>query len=372
MKILTILGARPQFVKAAVVSRSIASLNKIRKDAIKEVIVHTGQHYDKNMSFLFFKEMCIPGPDYNLEICNSSHGAMTGKMLEKVEDVLLLEKPDIVLVYGDTNSTLAGALAASKLHIEIAHVEAGLRSYNMRMPEEINRILTDRISHYLFCPTETAVMNLSKEGIANNPQNLSEPPIVQNVGDIMYDAALFYQKTAKPTGSVAKLINEFQDGFYLATVHRAENTDDCLRMKSIASAFRSVSKEAPIVLPLHPRTKKLIHKYKLNFSGVRVIDPVGYFDMISLLQNCMAVFTDSGGLQKEAYFFKKPCITLREETEWVELVEHGYNTLVGAEEDQIIYAARNLHALHHDYSESLYGNGDAGDKIVQILTNSAR
>jgi UDP-GlcNAc3NAcA epimerase len=369
MKILTILGARPQFVKAAVVSREIAMHNKQDGKLIKEMIVHTGQHYDKNMSDIFFKEMLIPEPDYNLRISDCSHGAMTGRMLEQIEAVLLKEKPDVVLVYGDTNSTLAGALAAAKLHITVAHVEAGLRSFNMNMPEEINRILCDRISSLLFCPTESAVNNLCEEGIRNNSKILPQAPLVLNTGDVMYDATLFYKRIANPSETVNALINEVNNNFYLATVHREENTDHYDRLSDIVAAFTKVSKNIPIILPLHPRTRKAISRYGLNLNGVKVIDPVGYFDMIALLSNCSAVFTDSGGLQKEAYFFRKPCITLRDETEWVELVKHGYNILVGSNKDAIIEAERVLPQVNLDCAAALYGQGDAGAKIVSVLVN---
>lgn len=301
MKIATIIGARPQFVKAAAVSRVIKNT-----ESVEEIIIHTGQHYDVNMSDVFFEEMDIPKPDYNLNINGMGHGAMTGQMLEKIEEVLLSEKPDWVLVYGDTNSTLAGALAAKKLHIKVAHVEAGLRSFNMNMPEEINRILTDRISDVLFCPTSTAVDNLKKEGYENIDTKII------NVGDVMLDVALFYKERAtKPKDSLP-------EQFVLCTVHRAENTDDVDRLKSIFESLEIISKTTPVVLPLHPRTKsKLISiDYDFDNSKIKFINPVGYFEMIWLLQNCSFVMTDSGGLQKEAFFFKKQCITLRDETEW--------------------------------------------------------
>ena len=371
MKILTVLGARPQFVKAAVVSRSITLHNdNLQEEQIQEIIVHTGQHYDYNMSEVFFREMCVPEPDYYLGIGDCSHGSMTGQMLEQIEAVIFKEKPDIVIVYGDTNSTLAGALAAAKLQIPIAHVEAGLRSFNMHMPEEINRILTDRISRFLFCPTETAVNNLLNEGIVNNSQIISESPIVFNVGDVMYDAVLFYKHISKPTETVTQLIEDLKKNFYLATVHRPENTDDPQRLSNIAEAFNIISETTPIVFPIHPRTRKEIVKHELNMDNVRTIDPVGYFDMLALLKSCKTVFTDSGGLQKEAYFFHKPCITLRDETEWVELIEHGFNNLVGAKRDNIIDAEKSIDKKK-DYSIALYGTGNAGQKIVRALIDYA-
>ena len=363
MKILTIVGARPQFIKAAAVSRAIATHNQQHlNQPVYEILVHTGQHYDWNMSKVFFEQMQIPQPDYHLDIGGLSHGAMTGRMLEKIEAVILREKPDLVLVYGDTNSTLAGALASVKLHVPVAHVEAGLRSYNKRMPEEVNRVLTDQISRWLFCPTETAVKNLEREGILDREQ-----VIVNNVGDVMYDAVLYYQKIAQPTDAIASLIND-NESFYLATVHRAENTDDPVRLNHIMNALETISQKTPVVLPLHPRTRKLLPKNTL--SHVQLLEPVGYFDMIILLSNCLGVFTDSGGLQKEAYFFQKPCITLRDETEWVELVHWGFNRLVGSDPDKILSAEKQITFYANDYSKYLYGHGNAGNKIVEILIST--
>ena len=296
MKLITIIGARPQFIKAAAVSREISK----HKD-INEIIIHTGQHFDANMSEIFFEQMQISKPDYNLEINSLTHGAMTGRMIERIEKVLLKEKPDWVLVYGDTNSTIAGSLAAKKLHIKVAHIEAGLRSFNRNMPEEINRILTDKISDILFCPTNTAVQNLQNEGIGKN--SLSN---IVKCGDVMQDAAIFYSELAqKPELNLPKQ-------FILATIHRAENTDEPKRLTSIFNALSVISNEIPIILPLHPRTKKIISnsQLKTNNSQLIFIDPVGYLEMIYLLQNCSLVMTDSGGLQKEAFFFEKPCVTL--------------------------------------------------------------
>jgi len=278
---------------------------------------------------------------------------------------MLEEKPDIVLVYGDTNSTLAGALAAAKLHIPVAHVEAGLRSFNMQMPEEVNRILTDRISSWLFCPTETAVSNLEREGAGAWPGVM-----VHNVGDVMYDAALFYRQRAVAGPVVAELLERYQDGFYLATVHRQENTDNSQRLTSIINALEEIAERVPVVLPLHPRTRKHLTEIGLDIDNVTCIEPVGYFDMICLLDNCRAVFTDSGGVQKEAYFFHKPCITLRDETEWVELVEHRFNCLVGAEREKIIGAEQKFIQQARDYSIPMYGDGTAGEKIVDTLLST--
>lgn len=365
MKILTIVGARPQFVKAATVSRAISVHNSKRQNpSINEVIVHTGQHYDEKMSNIFFEEMHIPEPDYHLGIGGTTHGQMTGQMLEKIETIIVQEQPNLVMVYGDTNSTLAGALAAVKLQIKVAHIEAGLRSFNMRMPEEINRVLTDHISHWLFCPTTTAVKNLHQENILN-----IRGVQVANVGDVMYDASIYYRKIAKPTVPIRSLINQLDDKFYLATIHRAENTDDPVKLGNIMSALQKISQTKAVVLPLHPRTRQQleIHSYGSQFH---IIEPVGYFDMIFLLSNCSGVFTDSGGLQKEAYFFKKPCITLREETEWIELIHHQVNTLVGADIEKILRAEKNINMMTYerDYSNFLYGDGMASEKIIEILT----
>lgn len=353
MKIVTIVGARPQFVKAAVLSREIA-----QTEGVEEVLVHTGQHYDHNMSDIFFEEMEIPKPKYNLSVNGLDHGAMTGQMLEKIEEVLIKEDPDWVLVYGDTNSTIAGALAAKKKHIKVAHVEAGLRSFNMRMPEEINRILTDRISDILFTPTQTAVDNLKKEGYDN-----IDASIVLS-GDVMQDAGIFY---AQKSEEMAKLPRKtFEGEFVLCTLHRAENTDEISRLKSIVTALNNIQEEMRVIIPLHPRTKKIIESNNLELKA-EVIDPVGYFDMIELLKYCSLVMTDSGGLQKEAYFFGKNCVTMRDETEWVELVNNGYNILAGAETESILSAVKKMKSTETDYSKKLYGDGTAGRQILKAL-----
>jgi len=351
MKIVTILGARPQFIKAGTVSREIA-----KYDEVKEIIVHTGQHYDANMSNVFFDEMKIPKPDYFLGIGGKSHGAMTGQMIEKIEEVCIKEKPDWVLVYGDTNSTLAGALAAIKLHIKLAHIEAGLRSFNMNMPEEVNRILTDRISTILFCPTDSAIENLKNEGYDN-----LDCKIVKS-GDVMQDGAMFYKDLAvKPSVDV-------DNEYLLCTIHRAENTDDEDRLRSIFEALSGIADEKQIILPLHPRTKKILEESDIDISKLTIIDPVGYLEMVWLIDNCSLVMTDSGGLQKEAYFFKKPCITLRDETEWVELANNGYNTLVGADKSKIIEAYKNYSKFNIENSKlDLYGGGKASKKIIEEL-----
>jgi len=350
MKIVTILGARPQFIKAGIVSREIA-----KHDKIEEVIVHTGQHYDANMSDIFFDEMKIPKPNYFLGIGGKSHGAMTGQMIEKIEEVVVKEKPDWVMVYGDTNSTLAGAIVASKLHIKLAHIEAGLRSFNMKMPEEVNRILTDRVSNVLFCPTDTAIENLKNEGYEN-----IDIEIVKS-GDVMQDGAMFYKSLAvKPSFDI-------KDNYILSTIHRAENTDDLDRLTAIISALNEVNKEKQVILPLHPRTKKILetNNIKVEFT---VIDPIGYLEMVWLIDNCDLVMTDSGGLQKEAFFFEKSCITLRDETEWVELVENKFNVLVGADKEKILDVYRNRENIFsNEYSVDLYGGGMASGNIIREL-----
>jgi UDP-GlcNAc3NAcA epimerase len=348
MKILTILGARPQFIKAGSVSREIA-----KHSNIQEIIVHTGQHYDANMSDIFFDEMKIPKPDYFLGIGGKSHGAMTGQMIEKIEEVALKEMPDWIMVYGDTNSTLAGAIVASKLHIKLAHIEAGLRSFNMKMPEEVNRILTDRVSNILFCPTDTAIENLQKEGFSN-----LDCKIIKS-GDVMQDGAIFYKNLAvKPSCNI-------ENNYILSTIHRAENTDDIHRLKAIIEALNEISREKQVILPLHPRTKNIIKQndIQINFT---IIDPIGYLEMVWLIDHCDLVMTDSGGLQKEAFFFEKPCITLRDETEWVELVENGFNTLVGANKEKILdtYHAQSFSL---DFNIDLYGGGQASKNIIENL-----
>ncbi len=342
-KIVTILGARPQFVKAAVLSRIISEKNEI-----EEVIVHTGQHYDVNMSETFFKEMEIPEPKYNLNINGLGHGAMTGQMLEKIEKVLLDEKPDAVVIYGDTNSTIAGALAAKKLDIKVIHVEAGLRSYNMKMPEEINRILTDRISDLLICPTDSAIQNLKKEGFNNMDIR------VVKTGDIMKDAVEFYGKISAERSDIISRLDLRKHNFILATIHRQENTDDPERLRSIFEGLEEISKEVQVVLPLHPRTRKILENSDLKYNFT-MIDPVGYFDMLELLKNCKMVVTDSGGLQKEAFFNQKHCIIVRDETEWVELVENGFAVIVGSDKDKMLSAFDTYSNSITDFNKNLYG-----------------
>lgn len=419
MKIISIVGARPQFIKAAVVSKALRS-----REGVKEIIVHTGQHYDENMSQVFFEEMEIPPPDYYLGVGSGPHGQQTGRMLERIEEVLLKEKPDWVLVYGDTNSTLAGALGAAKVHIPVAHVEAGLRSFNRRMPEEINRVLTDHLAELLFAPTETAVENLLREGIAAEKIHL--------VGDVMYDAALYYGAIAEKKSSILNKLGLKPREYILATVHRAENTDDPARLEAIFGGLQLAAAESGlrVVIPLHPRTKAALGERRVSgVSGILgtactarggeqrgggkhcgllagvfedaawdkeqeskaertaflgnllVIEPVGYLDMLMLEKNARLIATDSGGVQKEAFFFRVPCVTLREETEWVELVKEGWNQLVPptdaatvAQEIQFALRKRSgrgreesLAVQKGESDDGLYGSGRAAEKIGEIV-----
>lgn len=349
---MTVVGARPQFVKAAALSRELAG-----RAGVREVLVHTGQHHDENMSDVFFEEMGIPRPDHHLGIHGGSHGAMTGRMLEAIEAVLQQEQPDVMLVYGDTNSTLAGGLAAAKLHVPVAHVEAGLRSFNRRMPEEINRVLTDHLATWLFAPTTTAADNLRQEGIPEDR--------IQLVGDVMQDAALHYSTLSDERATVLERIGS--GAFILATLHRAENTDDEARLRNIFAALSCISQSTRVVMPLHPRTRQKLASLNLDFPNITLLDPVGYFDMLALLKGCSLVMTDSGGLQKEAYFFARPCITLRDETEWVELVTAGANVLVGADPDKIQAAVTAMAARAVDFRDDLYGGGRAAARIADIL-----
>lgn len=387
-KIITILGARPQFIKAAAVSRAIAAHNVSAADyqpQITEVVVHTGQHFDTNMSDVFFAELGMEKPAYNLDIHGGSHGEMTGRMLIEIEKVLLGEKPDFVLVYGDTNSTLAGALAAAKLHIPVAHVEAGLRSFNMAMPEEINRILTDRISSILFCPTDTAVQNLLNEGLklpsatssSNRTSRSSNPePRIYNVGDVMYDVALYHgAQVTEQGGILGSLANShgIKAGSYcLATIHRAENTDVPQRLKSIFDALLEFSKEVSVILPLHPRTRKILESNESqstihNSRSLIFIDPVGYLDMVQLEKHAALIATDSGGVQKEAFFYRVPCVTLRDETEWVELVEAGWNRLAPPVDNNTVISALRTSIGSRGQEVKPYGHGDAAKRIVGLL-----
>ncbi|HOM60003.1 MAG TPA: UDP-N-acetylglucosamine 2-epimerase (non-hydrolyzing) [Anaerohalosphaeraceae bacterium] len=362
LRILTILGARPQFIKAAAVSRAIQSLNRrSMRPVIEEKIVHTGQHYDENMSAVFFEEMAIPAPAYSLGVGSADHGAQTGRMLEKIEEVLQWERPHLCMVYGDTNTTLAGALAAVKQHIPTAHIEAGLRSYDRRMPEEINRLVADQICEFRFCPTRTAVENLQKEGIYSG---------VFLTGDVMYDCLLFYRRQLQPQHSA--LLGRFglaAGGYFLATIHRAENTDDASRLEQIIAGLSRIAETlAPVLLPLHPRTAARLEQMTLRLSPhLHLIEPVSYLTMLALETNARAILTDSGGVQKEAYFLRVPCLTFRDRTEWPETVRSGWNTLAEADAQQIIRAAGSLQRPSSDRDRQEYGDGKAAEKIVQIL-----
>jgi len=378
MKIVTIVGARPQFIKAAAICRAIQKINQrsqtrlYEKRRTQEILVHTGQHYDYMMDKVFFEELKLPKPDYHLGVGSGSHAKQTGKMLEGIEAVLQREKPRLVMVYGDTNSTLAGALAAAKLKIPVAHVEAGLRSFNRTMPEEINRVLADHLSTFLFCPTDQAVRNLLKEGIKDGGTR-----VVKNVGDVMYDSILYYSKITEKKSRILhdlNLVNQQSairnPQYYLATLHRAENTDDPKKLKSIFRALDEIGKKTPVVLPLHPRTKKTIKAYHLfsEFKNIKFIEPVSYLDMLKLGKNAKAILTDSGGVQKEAYWFGVPCLTLREETEWTETIKSGWNVLVGTSVGRIMKEVSHAEGRRRYLKgNKIFGDGKASQKIVQIL-----
>jgi UDP-GlcNAc3NAcA epimerase len=410
MKIVTVVGARPQFIKAAAVSRAIQAFNQRRrsfgrprsKKRIQEVLVHTGQHYDYLMDRVFFEELALPKPDYHLGVRSGSHARQTAMMLERIETVLKKERAEVVLVYGDTNSTLAGALAAVKLNIPVAHVEAGLRSYNRTMPEEINRLLTDHLSTFLFCPTHQAVRNLLEEGIKDG-----KTKVVKKVGDVMYDSILYYLEWAEKKSTILKDLNlvsqksELRHAprrvhgspvprwiqghspvphmvqgairiphYYLATLHRAENTDNPKRLKSILKALNKIGKDVPVILPLHPRTKKMMKTFHFfpETQGIKLIDPVSYLDMLTLEKNAKAILTDSGGVQKEAYWFGVPCFTLRDETEWMETIQSGWNILVGSEMKTIVDEVRRRKGRKSPLKKrGIFGDGKASEKIVQII-----
>lgn len=341
-RIVTVVGARPQFVKAAAVSRALAK----REDA-EELLIHTGQHFDEAMSSVFFRELGIPDPVVNLGIAGGRHGAMTGDMLKAVEATFIDLKPDIVMVYGDTNSTLAGALAAAKLHIPVAHVEAGLRSFNRRMPEEINRVLTDHVSALLFCPTQHAIENLATEGITSG---------VFHTGDVMFDATLFAKERAKETSDIIERMALADGDYAICTIHRAENTDDEAALRKVCDFLVDAAAEQRVIFPVHPRTRQAIALYGIMLPNVTLIDPLGYFDLHRLLASAARVYTDSGGLQKEAYFHGVPCVTLRSETEWLETIESGWNRLWTMSDEQ---APRSPIAD--------YGVGDSAERIADLL-----
>ncbi|RJR32271.1 MAG: UDP-N-acetylglucosamine 2-epimerase (non-hydrolyzing) [Desulfobacteraceae bacterium] len=367
MRIVTIVGARPQFIKAAAVSRAIQAHNAgAGRPAIQEFLLHTGQHYDDIMSGVFFRDLELPKPDEHLGVGSGPQGWQTGKMLSAIEEALLREKPDWVLIYGDTNSTLAGALAAVKLHIPLAHVEAGLRSYNRRMAEEHNRVVSDHLSTLLLCPTRTAVENLKKEGIDG-----SGPALVENVGDVMYDSILHYSGIAENRSEIIRKLNLNPKGYGLVTIHRAENTDDPVRLGNIFKALEQLAGEGlPIVLPLHPRTRKVLQtsfakSLEPRTSNLLLIDPVPYLDMLLLERHAKVILTDSGGVQKEAYWFEVPCVTMRDDTEWVETLEAGWNVLVSADANRIVTAVHS--AKPGKTGGNYYGTGHAAERVVEAI-----
>jgi len=362
MNIISVIGARPQFVKAAALSAAL------RSGDVRERLLHTGQHFDDNMSDVFFRELGIPVPAWNLGLGGGLHGAMTGAQLAGIEEVLVNERPDAVLVYGDTNSTLAGALAAAKLHIPVAHVEAGLRSFNRRMPEEINRVLTDHVSHWLFAPTQTAVANLRREGIADSG--------VHQVGDVMYDAAVQFAALARARSERPAVLTKLAGRpFVLATVHRAENTDVSERLRAIVQALIALAGDVDVVWPLHPRTRGVLARLGLDLdetAGLHCVEPLGYLDMIEMEESAQMVITDSGGVQKEAFFFGRPCVTLRDETEWVELVEAGWNRLAPPASAAALRLAFRAALGSTGDQVRPYGEGDAAQRIAGILLGSSK
>jgi UDP-N-acetylglucosamine 2-epimerase len=379
--IADIVGARPQFIKLAPVLKAIEKHNQEgHEPKIHEVLIHTGQHYDYEMSGVFFEELGLKSPDYNLGVGSGLHGYQTGEMLKRIEEVVLKEKPDVAIVYGDTNSTLAGALAAAKLHIPVAHIEAGLRSYNRLMAEEYNRVLTDHISDFLFCPTETAVKNLRKEGFENIvnsgkliPKNYRLPdnqevPAVINTGDVMYDSVLLYRQLAEEKSRILSKLSLSTKSYALATIHRAENTDNSENLKSIFKGLREISqKELKVILPIHPRTQKRIREMGIESNGLLLIEPVSYLDMLILEKNASVIITDSGGIQKEAFIFDVPCITIRDETEWPETVELGLNVLAGKDLKRITIKAYSV-----EKPVCPYGDGNASVRILWSLISRGR
>jgi UDP-GlcNAc3NAcA epimerase len=367
MKLLTIIGARPQFIKAATVSRALKNQCKI-----SEIIIHTGQHYDRNMSEIFFEQLDIPKPQYSLGVSGGSHGVMTGQMMVKVDEIIEIEKPNWILVYGDTNSTLAGALCAAKAHVPVAHVEAGLRSFNPKMPEEINRILTDRVSNLLFCPSELALKNLHNEGFpypSIAPSNASSAQRAVNVGDVMYDAVLYYRNRA--INEIDLNIFGVKDQKYiLATIHRQENADNPKNLINIMNALSHIAMIERVVMPMHPRTALKLSElnYSTKTSGIKFIDPLSYLEMQRLQLSARMIITDSGGVQKEAFFHQVPCITLRTETEWAETLDDGSNTLTGPDTDKILDAWRSVNEIKIEYN-GVYGDGRAAENIINQFNN---
>jgi len=384
MKVASIVGARPQFIKLAPLVKAIQKHNKSNPSPkIQHLIIHTGQHYDYELDKAFFDELGIPKPEYNLEVGSGSHGWQTGEMIKRTEEVLIKEKPNLVLVYGDTNSTLAGAMAATKLYIPLAHVEAGLRSYNKKMPEEINRIMTDHCSNVLFCPTEKAVENLLREGFTNivNEGHLivedfnqslinNHLPFVINVGDIMYDALLQTLEIAEKKSNILEILNLKRNEYYLLTIHRAENTDNKYRLDNILKACIEIGKQKPVIFPIHPRTRKILQTFEVplcTLDQLHLINPVSYLDMLILEKNASKILTDSGGVQKEAYLLGVPCITLRHETEWPESLRGRWNVLVDADKDRIINIANNSLLPTTKRSRIVYGDGRTAYRVTSTL-----
>lgn len=361
LRIVTVVGARPQFIKAAAISRALAEHNRGNPSSdIEEQIVHTGQHYDEGMSQVFFDELQIPRPWKNLSVGSGSHGQQTGLMMQRLEEVFCEYEPHVLLTFGDTNSTLASALVAAKLHTPIAHIEAGLRSYNRKMPEEVNRVLTDHISTWLFCPSQAAAGNLAKEGITNG---------VHVSGDVMYDALLFNQQLAAEKSNVLPENCLKPNQYSVATIHRAENTDDKSRLTDITRGIGEIGE--PVVLPLHPRTRNCLARHAISLpANVKALEPLSYLDMVCLVANAKIVMTDSGGLQKEAYWLNKPCITIRDETEWSETVECGWNRLTGGNPGELVRAFASFSDQKLPERQELYGDGKASDRIVRCLANA--
>ena len=364
MKILTIVGARPQIIKAAALSRAIQNHYA---DRVQEVIVHTGQHYDDNMSQVFFDELGIPKPDYNLHVGSASHSVQTAQMMEGIEKTLLEEHPDCIVLYGDTNSTLAGAVAAAKIHVHIVHIEAGLRSFNKNMPEEINRIVCDHCSTLLFTPTQAGIDNLAKEGfkINNDGPYTIDNPKVFHCGDIMYDNSLYFSTIADQSVGQLQQLGLKGKPYVLATLHRDSNTDDPCRLSSILKAFTELSKEIPIVFPMHPRTRKMAGNFQAE--NIIITPPVSFLEMIQLEKHAQLILTDSGGVQKESYFFQKPCVILRPETEWVEIVETGAATLADADTNRILEASRHYLKEPPFRFPEIFGDGHAAEFILDKM-----
>jgi UDP-GlcNAc3NAcA epimerase len=378
MKIITIVGARPQFIKSAAISRAIQTHFS---DKIQEIIVHTGQHYDHAMSQIFFDEMKIPKPDYNLQVGSGTHGKQTAEMIVGIEEILLSEKPQALVVYGDTNSTLAGAIAAAKYHIPIVHIEAGLRSFNKKMPEEVNRIMCDHVSTLLFSPTATGFQNLQNEGFnANNtPPFSADNPCIYHCGDIMYDNSLYFGEYIQTKPEIFEKFSVQPNEYILATIHRNNNTDDHQRLTNIFRALIEISKEIDIILPIHPRTKKMLESFSdikaeiETNSRIKIIAPLGFLDMTALEANCKMVMTDSGGVQKEAYYFQKPCVIFRPETEWVELIENGTCIIADADSERILKAYKELISKENLQYPDIFGDGKSAifimGEIYRYLNN---